>query len=182
MPMLVDLNACRMLISAYSLSKISSAMAERRPDHDHPNKTSPSGLTTTHGAQRQAAQPQSQSASNPTRLSLGDFGNTVVEASAHLRHLAEKTLLPSLNPPRTSSTPPTRPVVNQTLHACEFCRKSKTRCSGGQLCERCRTYGNQCIYSDRKRDKEKKQSMPYLIWINTLLTNMQRERARDAGL
>ncbi len=147
-------------------------MAEKRPDRDRPNKSSPSRFTATHGARRQTEQPQSQSASNSTRLSLENSANTIAEASARSKHPAGKMLLPPLHPPRTLSTPSKGVIVNQTRHACDLCRKSKAKCSGGQPCERCRTYGNQCMYVDGKRDKEKKQVCPYLIRINILLTDV----------
>lgn len=157
-------------------------MAQAWPDHHYLNGTSPPGLTIPHGAQSQAGQRPSQSASNSTEFSSEDSGNAETETSTHLKQPVVKMLLPALNSSQTSNITPKGATVNQTLHACEFCRKSKTKCSGGQPCERCRTYGSQCVYRDGKREKEKKQSVPYPIHFNILLTNLAERGSARIGI
>jgi hypothetical protein len=44
----------------------------------------------------------------------------------------------------------------RTPHACDYCRKAKAGCSGGQPCVRCKSAQVACIYGDGKRDKERK--------------------------
>jgi hypothetical protein len=45
---------------------------------------------------------------------------------------------------------------SRTSHACQRCRKSKSKCSGVMPCEKCISEDKECVYSDGKRDKEKK--------------------------
>ncbi|KAI9754449.1 MAG: hypothetical protein M4579_004717 [Chaenotheca gracillima] len=48
---------------------------------------------------------------------------------------------------------------NRTRHACETCRRRKTKCDGGQpVCSRCSDLGMVCIYADNKREKMKKSN------------------------
>ncbi len=131
-------------------------MAGIRPDREYLHRSSPPRLTTTQDANSQPAQHQPHTALVSPTLSSGHSSNTEAEAFAHLRHPPVRMLLPSLISPRIARTPSKGIIVSQILHACESCRKSKSKCSGGQPCERCRTYGNQCIYKDGKRDIEKK--------------------------
>jgi hypothetical protein len=45
---------------------------------------------------------------------------------------------------------------NRTARACDRCRKAKTKCSGGQPCEKCKIEGRGCVYGTGKRDKDRK--------------------------
>lgn len=73
----------------------------------------------------------------------------------------------ALNPPRgkvaipalkTSHQPnsPQTSKKGRTTHACDFCRKAKAGCTGGQPCVRCKNANVDCVYGDGKRDRERK--------------------------
>jgi hypothetical protein len=42
-----------------------------------------------------------------------------------------------------------RPII----YSCLFCRERHQKCDGAQPCSRCRMYGKQCIFVERKRHK-----------------------------
>lgn len=44
----------------------------------------------------------------------------------------------------------------RTSHACNYCRKAKAGCTGGQPCMRCKNADVECVYGDGKRDRERK--------------------------
>jgi len=67
-----------------------------------------------------------------------------------------KMLLPPLPKSRADHSASSRTDKNRTSHACEKCRKAKAKCSGSQPCEKCRAENKECIYGDKKRDKERK--------------------------
>ncbi|CZT11075.1 uncharacterized protein RCO7_10158 [Rhynchosporium graminicola] len=45
----------------------------------------------------------------------------------------------------------------RTPHACDYCRKAKAGCTGGNPCARCLNANVACVYGDGKRDKDKKR-------------------------
>lgn len=45
---------------------------------------------------------------------------------------------------------------NRTSHACDACRKSKSKCTGQLPCERCKAERKRCNYGDGKRDLERR--------------------------
>lgn len=70
---------------------------------------------------------------------------------------------------------PTPPITrnaerNRTSHACDWCRRSKAKCTGGQPCQKCSHEGKDCFYGDGKRAKERK---------NLERTTKQNEYLRD---
>lgn len=44
----------------------------------------------------------------------------------------------------------------RTTHACDYCRRAKAACTGGQPCVRCNNANVPCVYGDGKRDRERK--------------------------
>jgi hypothetical protein len=87
-------------------------------------------------------------------------GNTSVttsdlKARAAPRPPPGKVAIPALKPTRSPDS--SRYLKKgRTPHACDYCRKAKAGCSGGQPCVRCKAAQVACIYGDGKRDKERK--------------------------
>lgn len=66
-----------------------------------------------------------------------------------------KIAIPALKNPRiTESSKALK--KGRTPHACDYCRKAKAGCTGGNPCTRCLNANVPCIYGDGKRDKDKK--------------------------
>ena len=63
-----------------------------------------------------------------------------------------KVAIPALRTPQTSQTPKGF-KKGRTPHACDYCRKAKAGCTGGQPCTRCRNADVECVYGDGKRDR-----------------------------
>ncbi|KAH9214215.1 fungal-specific transcription factor domain-containing protein [Leptodontidium sp. 2 PMI_412] len=67
-----------------------------------------------------------------------------------------KIAIPALKNPRiTESSKALK--KGRTPHACDYCRKAKAGCTGGNPCTRCLNANVPCIYGDGKRDKDKKR-------------------------
>ncbi|KAK0111791.1 hypothetical protein ONS96_001059 [Cadophora gregata f. sp. sojae] len=67
-----------------------------------------------------------------------------------------KVAIPALKNPRiTESSKALKKGRNP--HACDFCRKAKAGCTGGNPCTRCLNAHVPCVYGDGKRDKDKKR-------------------------
>ena len=47
---------------------------------------------------------------------------------------------------------------DRTPHACNFCRKGRYKCTGVSPCERCKDTDLDCVYGDRKRDRDRSDS------------------------
>ncbi|KAF8846750.1 hypothetical protein BDZ45DRAFT_755662 [Acephala macrosclerotiorum] len=82
--------------------------------------------------------PQSQSLSNAANVPVG------------------KVAIPALRPPPTTEAIQGS-KKGRTSHACEYCRKAKAGCTGGQPCMRCKNADVECVYGDGKRDRERKK-------------------------
>ena len=71
-----------------------------------------------------------------------------------------KVAIPRLNRNRVDQSPSLGPVAadkNRVSHACEPCRRRKTKCSGERpRCQHCQDFKLPCMYADGKRDKTKK--------------------------
>ena len=71
-----------------------------------------------------------------------------------------KVAIPRLNRNRDDQSPSIGPVAaekNRVAHACEPCRRRKTKCSGERpRCQHCEDFKLPCTYADGKRDKTKK--------------------------
>ncbi|KAH7317930.1 fungal-specific transcription factor domain-containing protein [Rhexocercosporidium sp. MPI-PUGE-AT-0058] len=67
-----------------------------------------------------------------------------------------KVAIPALKHPRTSESSKAL-KKGRTPHACDFCRKAKAGCTGGNPCTRCLNANVPCVYGDGKRDKDKKR-------------------------
>lgn len=130
--------------------------------HRGSSGTSQSSRGKRGGGHKKPAQETPQS-SNQSEESIGISGTNPTMAGESMppaqRQVgippAGKMLLPPLHrnfPPSTTS----KGEKSRTSHACERCRKSKSKCSGTQPCEKCRNERKECIYGDGKRDKEKK--------------------------
>jgi hypothetical protein len=48
------------------------------------------------------------------------------------------------------------PARVRTSHACDRCRELRAKCSGGTRCAKCTKDDATCLYSDRKRERNKK--------------------------
>ena len=71
-----------------------------------------------------------------------------------------KVAIPRLNRNRGDQSPSLGPVAadkNRVSHACEPCRRRKTKCSGERpRCQHCGDFRLPCTYADGKRDRTKK--------------------------
>ncbi|OBA17773.1 uncharacterized protein OGAPODRAFT_7254 [Ogataea polymorpha] len=53
--------------------------------------------------------------------------------------------------------------------ACDSCRLKKTKCSGKQPCEKCQADNKICIYTERKKSRDKSYSYDYVELIEKRL-------------
>ncbi|KAE8443556.1 hypothetical protein EG329_001718 [Mollisiaceae sp. DMI_Dod_QoI] len=67
-----------------------------------------------------------------------------------------KVAIPALKPPQTTESSQGS-KKGRTSHACDFCRKAKAGCTGGQPCMRCKNANVACVYGDGKRDRDRKK-------------------------
>ncbi|CZT08648.1 uncharacterized protein RAG0_13644 [Rhynchosporium agropyri] len=67
-----------------------------------------------------------------------------------------KIALPNLKRPRVTDASKSC-KKQRASHACNCCRKAKAGCNGEQPCDRCKQASVQCIYSDLKRDDDRKR-------------------------
>jgi hypothetical protein len=68
-----------------------------------------------------------------------------------------KVAIPALKTAQTVDSPKTL-KKGRTAHACDYCRKAKSGCTGEQPCIRCRNAQVECVYGDGKRDRDRKSS------------------------
>lgn len=54
--------------------------------------------------------------------------------------------------------------------ACDSCRLKKTKCNGKQPCERCSLNNKICVYTERKKSKEKNYTAEYVELMDNRLT------------
>jgi len=66
----------------------------------------------------------------------------------------------------------------RVAHACDRCRRMRTKCSGGLRCAKCEIDGVECVYSDRKREKARKE----LIESKSSVLDLQAKNERLASL
>jgi hypothetical protein len=67
--------------------------------------------------------------------------------------------------PRLQRPTPIRASVQserqRVSHACEPCRRRKSKCDGGQpICSRCKDHQLVCVYADGKREKLRRSVIP----------------------
>ncbi|KAL2065211.1 hypothetical protein VTL71DRAFT_2880 [Oculimacula yallundae] len=67
-----------------------------------------------------------------------------------------KVAIPALKSTRISESSKAH-KKGRTPHACDYCRKAKAGCTGGNPCARCLNANVLCVYGDGKRDKDKKR-------------------------
>jgi hypothetical protein len=67
-----------------------------------------------------------------------------------------KVPIPALRPPQSFESSVKDDKKGRTSHACDYCRKAKAGCTGRQPCTRCRNARVACVYSDRKREYDRK--------------------------
>jgi hypothetical protein len=72
-------------------------------------------------------------------------------------------------------------------HACDRCRVMRTKCSGGDRCSKCVKDQTACVYSDRRRERNKKypallayMRVPLLITYRALAESQNRIGALQA--
>ena len=70
-----------------------------------------------------------------------------------------KVAIPALKTPQTADSSKNS-RKGRTPHACDYCRKAKAGCTGGQPCSRCKGAGVDCVYGDGKRVRDRK-------WVST---------------
>ncbi|EGE05983.1 hypothetical protein TEQG_04990 [Trichophyton equinum CBS 127.97] len=91
-----------------------------------------------------------------------------------------KVAIPRL--PGVAQQPPA-PDRNRVNHACEPCRKRKSKCDGVHpICSRCKNQGVDCIYADGKRERLKRnvQTMAMKISVyEKLLTKLIPSQSPD---
>jgi len=66
-----------------------------------------------------------------------------------------KVAIPALKTPQTADSSKNF-RKGRTPHACDYCRKAKAGCTGGQPCSRCKSAGVDCVYGDGKRVRDRK--------------------------
>ena len=67
-----------------------------------------------------------------------------------------KVAIPALRPPQKIESSGKANKKGRTSHACDYCRKAKAGCTGGQPCARCRSTNVPCVYGDGKREHDRK--------------------------
>jgi len=70
-----------------------------------------------------------------------------------------KVAIPALRNPRIIESSKAL-KKGRNPHACDYCRKAKAGCTGGNPCTRCLNANVPCVYGDGKRDKDKKSLWP----------------------
>lgn len=63
------------------------------------------------------------------------------------------------SPPKFPSVRGTSKVKRRISHACDRCRMMRTKCSGGEQCSKCIKDNANCVYGDRKRERNKKYNI-----------------------
>lgn len=102
------------------------------------------------------------SSSSKTQSQRGDGRTALATEAAKSRPLLVatqpppgKVAIPALKSSRSLDSPKFF-KKGRTPHACDYCRKAKAGCTGGQPCTRCKSAGVACVYGDGKRDKDRK--------------------------
>ena len=116
----------------------------------------PASPTMTTGQQVQPSQrqpaPYASTASSPT--------NAPSQQDSIPLQNTFKVAIPRLNRNSDDQSPSRGPVgaeKNRVAHACEPCRRRKTKCSGERpRCQHCEDFKLPCTYADGKRDKTRK--------------------------
>jgi len=70
--------------------------------------------------------------------------------------------------PLSSSTPTRAPAKHRASHACDRCRLLRTKCSGDDPCHKCRKDEAICLFGDRKRERNKKNLIESVQFIDEL--------------
>jgi hypothetical protein len=128
--------------------RIKSATRNVTPGEVNMEPTSPAEALGSSYAFNQPQQPQQPISSRKSSyvLSPSEAGSKMPPSG--------KLLLPRLQ--RRDSVVSGKVEKQRTAHACERCRKTKAKCSGGQPCEKCKAEDRECIYGHGKREKEKR--------------------------
>ena len=116
----------------------------------------PASPTSMTGQQVQPSQPQpspyAPTASPPT--------NAPSHQDSTKSQNTSKVAIPRLNRNSDDQSPSRGPAAadkNRVAHACEPCRRRKTKCSGERpRCQHCEDFKLPCTYADGKRDRTKK--------------------------
>lgn len=116
----------------------------------------PASPTIMTGQRTQLSQPQpapyASTASSPT--------NAPSHQDSTPSQNTFKVAIPRLNRNNDDQSPSRGPVgaeKNRVAHACEPCRRRKTKCSGERpRCQHCEDFKLPCTYADGKRDKTRK--------------------------
>ena len=116
----------------------------------------PASPTSMTGQQTQPSQPQpspyAPTASPPT--------NAPSHQDSTSSQNTFKVAIPRLNRNNDDQSPSRGPGAgdkNRVAHACEPCRRRKTKCSGERpRCQHCEDFKLPCTYADGKRDRTRK--------------------------
>ncbi|KAJ5040634.1 uncharacterized protein L3040_006283 [Drepanopeziza brunnea f. sp. 'multigermtubi'] len=124
----------------------------KRPRDSPPDATRPAGFAPINN---------SPSASRPSLPNLPyESASASPTRDASTRAQAPpppgKVAIPALKNPRLADSKSSL-KKGRTAHACDFCRRAKAGCTGGDPCTRCRNANVPCVYGDGKRDKDKKR-------------------------
>ena len=113
--------------------------------------------TSSTGWQLQPSQPQSSpnatTAALPTAVpSYQDSAQSQNPSKVAIPRLHRNSDDQSLSKATTAAD------KNRVAHACEPCRRRKTKCSGERpICQHCEDFKLPCVYADGKRDKTKRR-------------------------
>ncbi|CZR65645.1 uncharacterized protein PAC_15545 [Phialocephala subalpina] len=99
---------------------------------------------------------QSQSSHPDTRSTEAVFSRPQSQLGNISQVPHGKVAIPALRPPPTAESTQGN-KKGRTSHACDYCRKAKAGCTGGQPCMRCKNANVECVYGDGKRDRERKK-------------------------
>lgn len=78
------------------------------------------------------------------------------------------------------SPPDPQQPRHRASHACDRCRAMRSKCSGGVRCTKCAQHDAACVYSDRKREHNKKYYHRYLVDVIDRDTNLYRSLRQSA--
>lgn len=81
-------------------------------------------------------------------------GQPVSAIASHPR--PGKVAIPALRPPQNLDSSLKGTKKGRTSHACDYCKKAKAACTGGQPCARCKNARVACVYGDGKREYARK--------------------------